>query len=232
MKKAIVLLSGGIDSTTCLALAQSQGYQVYALSVDYGQRHRRELERACLIAQHFRVEDHRIVTVDLRALGGSSLTSSAPVPKDRTVPDMSRGIPSTYVPARNTILLGLALGFAEVVNAFDIFLGANILDYSGYPDCRPEFIHAFAHLANLATRSGTEKTGCFVIQTPLLYLSKSEIIRTGLKLGIDYSQTLSCYDPDSAGRSCGRCDSCLLRKKGFVEAGCPDPTSYQTESQP
>lgn len=225
--KAVVLLSGGLDSTTALAIARADGYECYALSVDYGQRHRVELERAAAVARALGAADHRVVELDLRAIGGSALTADVAVPKDRVPDAMSHGVPVTYVPARNTILLGLALGHAEVVGAFDLFIGANVLDYSGYPDCRPEFLAAFESLANLATKAGTEGAGKFRVHSPLLKLTKAEIIREGVKLGVDYGQTLSCYDPDASGRACGRCDSCLLRKKGFAEAGVPDPTTYQ-----
>ena len=227
MPKAVVLLSGGLDSTTTLAVARSQGFDVYALSVDYGQRHRVELERADRVARALGVVDHRTVRLDLRAIGGSALTASINVPKGRSADQMGHGIPVTYVPARNTMLLGLALGYAETVRAFDLFIGANVLDYSGYPDCRPEFLEAFERLANLATRAGVEGTGRFRVHAPLLKLTKAEIIREGTRLGIDYSQTLSCYDPDERGRACGQCDSCQLRKKGFEEAGVPDPTAYR-----
>lgn len=227
MSKAVVLLSGGLDSTTVLALAKSQGFAVFALSVDYGQRHRAELYRAADVAKALGAIDHRVVKLDLRAIGGSALTDDIAVPKDRSASDMSHGVPVTYVPARNTILLGLALGYAETVGAFDIFIGANVLDYSGYPDCRPVFLAAFEDLANLATKAGVEGTGKFRIHSPLLKLTKAEIIREGVKLGVDYSLTLSCYDPDAEGRACGRCDSCVLRKKGFAEASVPDPTRYQ-----
>ncbi len=227
MSNAVVLLSGGLDSTTAFAVAKSQGFAVYALSVDYGQRHRVELQRASDVAKALGATDHKLVKLDLRAIGGSALTDEIAVPKDRTSDEMNHGVPVTYVPARNTILLGLALGYAETVGAFDIFIGANVLDYSGYPDCRPEFLTAFENLANLATKAGVEGTGLFRIHSPLLKLTKAEIIREGAKLGVDYSLTLSCYDPDTEGRACGRCDSCSLRRKGFVEAGVPDPTRYQ-----
>ena len=227
MKKAVVLLSGGLDSTTTLAVAKAQGLAVHALSVDYGQRHRVELEQAELVAQAMRVAEHRTVRLDLRAIGGSALTPAIDVPKGRSAEDMSHGIPVTYVPARNTLLLGLALGYAETVGAFDLFIGANVLDYSGYPDCRPEFLEAFERLANLATKAGVEGTGRFRVHAPLLKMTKAEIIREGTRLGVDYSLTLSCYDPDAQGRACGNCDSCLLRKKGFEEAGVKDPTSYR-----
>jgi 7-cyano-7-deazaguanine synthase len=225
--KAVVLLSGGLDSTTALAVARSRGFACYALSVDYGQRHRVELDRAAAVAKSLGAIEHRTVKLDLRQIGGSALTADIAVPKDRDANEMGHGVPVTYVPARNTILLGLALGYAEVVGAFDLFIGANVLDYSGYPDCRPEFLTAFESLANLATKAGTEGAGKFRVHSPLLKMTKAEIIREGTKLGVDYSQTLSCYDPDATGRACGRCDSCLLRKKGFAEAGVPDPTQYQ-----
>ncbi len=227
MGRAVVLLSGGLDSTTTLAVAKSRGFEVYALSVDYGQRHRVELDRAAEVARALGVAEHRTVRLDLRAIGGSALTADVAVPKDRTDEAIGHGIPVTYVPARNTVLLGLALGYAETVGAFDLFIGANILDYSGYPDCRPEFLEAFERLANLATKAGVEGAGRFRVHAPLLKLTKAEIIREGVRLGVDYSKTLSCYDPDEAGRACGRCDSCQLRKKGFAEAGVPDPTVYR-----
>jgi 7-cyano-7-deazaguanine synthase len=227
MAKAVILLSGGLDSTTALALARSQGFAVYALSVDYGQRHRIELERAATVAKAMGAVEHRTVQLDLRSIGGSALTADLSVPKDRSPDAMGHGIPTTYVPARNTILLGVALGYAEVVGAFDIFIGANILDYSGYPDCRPEFLAAFENLANLATKAGVEGLGKFRVHSPLLKMTKAEIIRAGIELGVDYAQTLSCYDPDALGQACGHCDSCQLRHKGFVEAGVPDPTAYQ-----
>jgi 7-cyano-7-deazaguanine synthase len=226
MARAVVLLSGGLDSATTLAWAKSRGYEPYALSVDYGQRHRIELERADAVAKQLGAVEHRTVKMDLRAIGGSALTADIAVPKDRSDEAMGHGVPITYVPARNTILLGLALGYAETVGAFDLFLGANVLDYSGYPDCRPEFLAAFESLANLATQAAIE--GCnFRIHAPLLQMSKAEIIRLGIELGVDYGITLSCYDPDERGFACGHCDSCQLRKKGFVEAGIPDPTKYQ-----
>ena len=223
MKRAVVLLSGGLDSTTTFALAKAKGFDVYALSVDYGQRHHVELERAAIIAKALGAVEHRTVKLDLRQIGGSALTADLDVPKDRTDADMNHGIPITYVPARNTMLLGLALGYAEVVGSFDLFIGVNVLDFSGYPDCRPEFLTAFENLANLATKAGVEG-GRFRVHAPLLKLTKAEIIREGVRLGVDYSQTLSCYDPDAKGRACGHCDSCLLRKKGFAEAGVDDPT--------
>ena len=226
MSKAVVLLSGGLDSTTALAVARSRGFEVFALSVDYGQRHKVELERAAAVARSLGAVEHRVVRLDLRSIGGSALTADVAVPKGRDADEMAHGIPVTYVPARNTILLGLALGYAEVVGAFDIFIGANVLDYSGYPDCRPEFLEAFERLANLATKAGVEGAGEFKVHAPLLRMTKAEIIREGVRLGVDYAQTLSCYDPDPQGRACGTCDSCQLRKKGFAEAGVPDPTVY------
>jgi 7-cyano-7-deazaguanine synthase len=226
MRRAVVLLSGGLDSSTTLAWAKREGFELYALSVDYGQRHRIELERAAEVAQIVGVKQHRTVKLDLRAIGGSALTDDISVPKDRSPNEMSHGVPVTYVPARNTILLGVCLGYAETVGAFDLFIGANVLDYSGYPDCRPEFLEAFETLANLATKAGTEGSGRFRVHAPLLKMTKAEIIREGVKLGLDYAKTLSCYDPTKEGKSCGHCDSCLLRKKGFEEAGIPDPTQY------
>jgi 7-cyano-7-deazaguanine synthase len=220
-------LSGGLDSTTTLAVAKAQGFEVYALTVDYGQRHRVELDRAAEVARALGVAEHRTVRLDLRAVGGSALTDEIAVPKDRADDAIGHGVPVTYVPARNTILLGVALAYAETLGAFDLFIGANVLDYSGYPDCRPEFLAAFENLANLATKAGVEGAGRFRVHAPLLKLTKAEIIREGLRLGVDYAQTLSCYDPDAEGRACGRCDSCALRKKGFAEAGMPDPTVYQ-----
>jgi 7-cyano-7-deazaguanine synthase len=222
-RRAVVLVSGGLDSATTLAMARAQGFETYALSVDYGQRHRRELECARKVAEALGAVEHKIVAIDLRAIGGSALTAQVSVPKDRPYEAMSAGIPITYVPARNTVLLGLALGYAEVVEAFNIFIGANVLDYSGYPDCRPEFLTAFERLANLATKAGVEGWGAFRIQAPLLQKTKADIIREGLRLGVDYSLTLSCYDPDEQGRACGHCDSCQLRSKGFEEVGVKDP---------
>jgi 7-cyano-7-deazaguanine synthase len=218
--RAVVLLSGGLDSYTAAAIAKAQRFALFALTVDYGQRHAREIEAARAVAHALGVERHLELEVDLRAIGGSSLTSDAAVPRDR---DLDAGdIPSTYVPARNTIFLSLALGWAEVLGAHDIVLGVNALDYSGYPDCRPEFIAAFERLAAVATRAGVEG-GRFRVHTPLLMLGKADIIRRGLELGLDYGLTHSCYDPSTAGRPCGRCDSCVLRAKGFREADVPDP---------
>ena len=225
MPRAVVLLSGGLDSATLLALAKADGFEPCALSVDYGQRHRIELDCAATLAKQAGAE-HRVVTLDLRGIGGSALTSDTAVPKDRSADEMNAGIPITYVPARNTILLGIALGYAETLGAHDIFFGANNLDHAGYPDCRPEFFAAFAALANLATKASTQDGHRLRIHTPLLHWTKAEIIRTGHRLGVDFSQTLSCYDPDSSGRSCGRCDACQLRIQGFQEAGLPDPTWY------
>jgi len=222
-KKAVVLLSGGLDSATVLAFAKSEGYQLYALSFSYGQRHSWELEAAKRVAASIGVAEHRIAAIDLRAFGGSALTADIAVPKGRATEEMSHGIPVTYVPARNTIFLAFALAWAEVLGASDIFLGVNALDYSGYPDCRPEFIVAFEKMANLATRAGIEGRMSLKIHTPLIALSKAEIIRMGLGLGVDYGLTSSCYDPSPAGVPCGQCDSCLLRQKGFHENGINDP---------
>ena len=218
--RAVVLLSGGLDSFTAAAIAKDQGFALYALSVDYGQRHARELESARAVARALGVERHLELAVDLRAMGGSSLTSDTAVPRDRDLD--APGIPSTYVPARNTIFLSLALGWAEVVGAHDVVIGVNALDYSGYPDCRPEFIGAFEQLAALATRAGVEGAR-FRVHAPLITLSKADIIRRGAALGLDYGLTHSCYDPAVDGSPCGRCDSCALRAKGFQEAGVPDP---------
>ena len=225
MKKAVVLLSGGLDSSTCLALTVKQGFTPVCLSVDYGQRHKFELEAAARVARSMRVTDHRVVTMDFRAIGGSALTSDLAVPKHDSVEQLSAGIPATYVPARNTVMLGLALGLCEVVGATDLVIGVNAVDYSGYPDCRPEFIRAFEQLAGLATKAGVEGAK-FTVHAPLIAMTKADIIRAGVAAGVDYSLTHSCYDPDGAGLACGRCDSCLLRKKGFSEAGVPDPTRY------
>jgi 7-cyano-7-deazaguanine synthase len=227
MPRAVVLVSGGLDSATTLAIARSQGFEVYALSVDYGQRHRRELDCARRVAQALGAVRHTVVSVDLRAVGGSALTGPLDVPKDRSDEEIGHGIPVTYVPARNTVLLALCLGYAEVLGAFDLFIGANFLDYSGYPDCRPEFLTAFEGLANLATKAGVEGRGTFRVHAPLLRLTKAEIIREGTRLGVDYGLTLSCYDPDAEGRACGHCDSCHLRLKGFREAGLSDPAAYR-----
>lgn len=225
MKKAVVLLSGGLDSATCLGLAKARGFEPVCLSVAYGQRHAVELDQAKVVAKAAGVTDHRVVTLDLRAIGGSALTADVAVPKHDDVSQLGTGIPVTYVPARNTIFLGLALGLAEVVGARDIFIGVNAVDYSGYPDCRPEFIHAFEKLAALATKAGVEGQP-FTIHAPLSGMTKADIIRAGVAAGVDYSLTHSCYDPATDGRACGRCDSCLLRRKGFEDAGVADPTRY------
>jgi 7-cyano-7-deazaguanine synthase len=221
-KKAVILYSGGLDSTTCLAIARAEGFAPYAISFAYGQRHRHELEVAKANAKAMGALEHLVVEFDLRKMGGSALTSDLAVPKGGVGSD----IPVTYVPARNTIFLSFALGWAEVLGAFDIFIGVNALDYSGYPDCRPEYIAAFEKMANLATRAGVEGSGQFSIHTPLIHLTKGEIVRKGLALGVDYGRTHSCYDPADDGRACGLCDSCRLRLKGFAEAGVPDPVNY------
>jgi 7-cyano-7-deazaguanine synthase len=223
MARAVILLSGGLDSATTLAVARADGFEVCALSVDYGQRHRRELECAATQARLQGVKEHRTVRIDLRVIGGSALTDDISVPKDRSNEAIGHGVPVTYVPARNTVLLALCLGYAETVGAYDLFIGANAIDYSGYPDCRPEFLTAFERLANLATKAATEGQGTYRVHVPLISLTKADIIRLGTKRGVDYGQTLSCYDPDVEGRSCGRCDSCQLRRKGFAEAGMIDP---------
>jgi 7-cyano-7-deazaguanine synthase len=227
---AIVLLSGGMDSATTAAIALHRGYEVIALSFRYGQRHAVELEAARRVAQGLRIARHRVVDLDLRAIGGSALTGELPVPKDRPLEEIGQRIPPTYVPARNTIFLSYALALAEVEGASDIFIGANALDYSGYPDCRPEYFRAFQNLATLATRAGVEEGRPMTIHTPLIELSKREIIERGLALGVDYAVTLSCYDPTPGGVACGRCDACLLRLKGFREAGLDDPAEYQVVS--
>jgi 7-cyano-7-deazaguanine synthase len=224
-RKAIVLLSGGLDSSTTLAIAKENGYAPYALSFSYGQRHNAELMAARRISERAHVVEYKVAHIDLRIFGGSSLTADIPVPKSRAVSDIGAGVPVTYVPARNTIFLSFALAWAEVVGARDIFLGVNALDYSGYPDCRPEFIQAFQRVADVATKAGVEGSR-FLIHTPLIQMSKSDIIRTGLRLGVDYSATMSCYDPDADARACGQCDACLLRLKGFQEAGFADPAPY------
>jgi 7-cyano-7-deazaguanine synthase len=223
---AVVLLSGGLDSTTVLAIAKTQGYAPYALSFRYGQRHAVELDAARRVAAMQGVERHVIADIDLRVFGGSSLTSDLTVPKHDTAEELTDEIPSTYVPARNTIFLSFALAYAETVGAHDIFIGVNALDYSGYPDCRPEYIEAFQNMANLATKAGVNGQR-LTIHTPLISMTKAQIVTTGVALGVDYSLTSSCYDPDSSGHPCGRCDSCLLRLKGFAEAGQTDPLTYQ-----
>ncbi len=246
-ENAVVLLSGGIDSSTTLAAAKRDGFTTYALTIDYNQRHKIELTAACKIAKHLEVEQHKIIFLDLRTFGGSALTSNLTVPKNRTLSDivnpaiawkagilekltekeiLPQGIPLTYVPARNTIFLALALAWAEVLDAFSIFIGANAIDYSGYPDCRPEFIQAFQQTANLGTKRGIEGAP-FQIKAPLINMTKAEIIQLGVSLGVDYSLTFSCYDPSPRGEACGACDSCLIRRRGFLEAGIPDPTLYR-----
>lgn len=225
--RAVVLLSGGLDSATALAVAQAKGFEAYALTVFYGQRHAAEIDSARAVAKALGAAQHVELNLDLRSFGGSALTADIDVPKDRPPEDMACGIPITYVPARNSIFLAIALGWAEVLGAFDIFVGVNALDYSGYPDCRPEFIAAFENLANLATKKGVEHEGRFRIHAPLISLSKAEIIQRGIALGVDYGLTSSCYDPDpETHRACGRCDSCQLRSRGFLEAGVDDPTQY------
>jgi len=230
-KRAVVLLSGGLDSATVLAIARSQGYEPYALSFSYGQRHIWELEAAARVASSIGVIQHRTAQIDLRVFGGSALTSDIAVPKGRSADDMSHGIPITYVPARNTIFLSFALAWAEVIGSSNIFIGVNALDYSGYPDCRPEFIEAFERMANLATKSGVEGRQSLKIHTPLIDLTKAQIIAKGLELGVDYSLTSSCYDPSSTGQPCGECDSCLLRQKGFRENGIEDPLRYADKAE-
>ena len=225
MKRAVVLLSGGIDSTTTLAITIAEDYEAYALSFDYGQRHQIEIEAARRVAKSFGAKEHRVAKIDLRIFGGSALTDDLAVPKQRSETEVAHGIPITYVPARNTIFLAYALAWAEVISASDIFLGVNALDYSGYPDCRPEFIEAFENLANVGTKAGVEGRR-FKVHTPLIKLSKAEIIRNAVKLGVDLSFTHSCYDPSPEGLACGECDSCLLRLKGFREAGMKDPIRY------
>ena len=229
-KPAVVLLSGGLDSATVLAIARSQGFEVNALSFAYGQRHSWELEAARRVAQAGGAAQHRIATIDLRVFGGSALTDNIEVPKGRGAEEMSHGIPVTYVPARNTIFLSFGLAWAEVLGASDIFIGVNALDYSGYPDCRPEFIRAYEQMANLATKAGVEGHQQLRIHSPLIAMTKAEIIRAGLNLGVDYGLTSSCYDPGPGGTPCGQCDSCFLRRKGFAENGIPDPLKYRDAS--
>jgi len=226
-RPAVVLLSGGLDSTTTLAIARAKGFAVHALTVHYGQRHAAELDAARRIAAAFGVTEHKVLGLDLRAFGGSALTADIPVPKDRPHTAIGHGIPVTYVPARNTILLSLALAWAEVLGAYDLFLGVNALDYSGYPDCRPEYVAAFEAMANLATKAGVEGFRRITVHTPLIRMTKREIIRTGLELKVDYGMTVSCYDPDESGAACGACDACRLRQKGFSELGLPDPAPYR-----
>lgn len=223
MNKAVCLLSGGLDSATCLAVARRDGFECYALSFDYGQRHRVELRAASRMAQTLGAARHAVLTIDMRLFGRSALTDNIAVPKGRSVREMESSIPSTYVPARNTVFLSFALAWAEVLETSDIFIGVNALDYSGYPDCRPEYIEAFERMANLATKAGVEGRIRVRIHTPLIHLSKAEIVRLGHEAGVDFGLTHSCYDPDPSGRSCGQCDSCILRRKGFQEAGLSDP---------
>jgi 7-cyano-7-deazaguanine synthase len=227
-RPAVVLLSGGLDSATTAAIARAEGFRVFALSIDYGQRHRFELDAARRVAESLGVARHVVASVGLDQFGGSALTDQIEVPMDRDDEQMAQGIPITYVPARNTVFLSLALGYAEVVGAADLFIGVNAVDYSGYPDCRPEFIAAFEQFANLATKTGVENTMKFRIHTPLIHMTKAEIIRRGTELGVDYSLTHSCYAPHEAGTACGRCDACHLRLKGFAEAGLTDPITYQS----
>lgn len=226
-KKAVVLLSGGLDSSTCVAIAKGQGFDVYGLSFRYGQRDTHELDAAIKVAKAANLKRHEIINIDLRAFGGSALTDDIEVPKGRSEDDINDEIPVTYVPARNTIFLSFALAFAETIQSNDIFIGVNALDYSGYPDCRPEYIASFQKMARLATKIGVEGNDGVRINTPLIDMTKAEIIKTGLSLGVDYSMTTSCYDPEEDGSACGECDSCLLRLKGFKEAGSEDPIRYK-----
>ncbi len=226
MKKAIVLTSGGLDSTTAMAMARDQGFDLYSLSFDYGQRHRYELEAAHRVAESLEVTKHLVISLDMRAIGGSALTDDIEVPKMRSHKEMEDSIPVTYVPARNTVFLSYALAWAEVIQASDIFIGVNAVDYSGYPDCRPQFIAAFENMANLATKASVEGGDRIRIHAPLMDMTKAEIIQAGTRLGVDYAITHSCYDPTSGGRACGQCDSCILRRNGFIEAEVDDPTLY------
>ncbi len=223
MPKAVCLLSGGLDSSTCLGVAKRDGFECYALSFDYGQRHRIELDSARRVAEHFGAREHRIAKIDLRAFGASALTADIDVPKHRAMEEMAAAIPITYVPARNTIFLSFAMAWAEVLEASDIFIGVNAIDYSGYPDCRPEFIAAFEHMANLATKAAVEGRTDLRIHTPLANLNKAAIVKLGIEVGVDFALTHSCYDPGANGRPCGECDSCVLRRRGFEEAGVRDP---------
>jgi len=226
LKKAVVLSSGGLDSTTAMAIARYEGFEIYSLSFSYGQRHVFELEAAQKVADALGVTEHLVINIDLNKIGGSSLTDDIDVPKERDEQAMTREIPVTYVPARNTIFLSFALAWAEVLESSDIFIGVNAVDYSGYPDCRPEYIEAFERMANLATKAGVEGITKIRIRTPLIHLTKAQIIQKGMELGVDYAFTNSCYDPSPQGMACGECDSCFLRKKGFKEAGVEDPTKY------
>jgi 7-cyano-7-deazaguanine synthase len=230
-RAAIILLSGGLDSATTAAIARRDGFELFALTVDYGQRHRFELEAARRVAESLGVKEHAVVKVDLAQFGQSALTGSIPVPKDRPPDEIAHGIPVTYVPARNTVFLSLALAYAEAAGAADVFIGVNALDYSGYPDCRAEFIAAFQRLANLATKAGVEGRLNFAIRTPLIGMTKAQIVRTGVELGVNYALTHSCYDPDPKGIACGRCDACQLRLKGFQEAGLKDPLEYRNSNR-
>jgi 7-cyano-7-deazaguanine synthase len=227
MKKAVCLLSGGLDSATCLGVARREGFECYALSFDYGQRHRVELDAATRVAAYFHVREHKIAKIDLRVFGASALTADLTVPKHDSVDEIGVGIPITYVPARNTIFLSFAMAWAEVLECSDVFIGVNAIDYSGYPDCRPEFIAAFERMANLATKAGVEGRTRLRIHTPLAQLNKAGIVRLAAEVGVDFALTHSCYDPEEGGRPCGQCESCLLRRKGFSEAGIPDPLQYR-----
>ena len=229
--RAVVLLSGGLDSTTTLAIAKSEGFEVFGITFRYGQRHDLEIEAARRVAEHFGVSDHMIADINLRQFGGSALTDDLEVPKDRSLGEMGSGIPITYVPARNTIFLSFALAWAEVLRSSDIFIGVNALDYSGYPDCRPEYIAAYEQMANLATRAGVEGTSRVSVHTPLISLSKADIVKRGIALHVDYGLTSTCYDPSSDGEACGACDACLLRLKGFAEAGMADPARYRATAE-
>lgn len=229
-RRAVVLLSGGLDSTTTLAMARDAGFEVYALTFRYGQRHEAEIDSARRVVKQFGVAQHAIAQIDLRMFGGSALTDEISVPKGRALDEMAHGIPVTYVPARNTIFLSFALAWAEVLGANDLFIGVNALDYSGYPDCRPEYIEAYTRMANLATKAGVEGKASLAIHTPLISLTKAEIISRGLALGVDYSLTCTCYDPSPKGEACGACDACLLRLRGFAENGIQDPVPYRSES--
>lgn len=230
-RRAVALLSGGIDSTTTAAIALGEGFEVHGLTFDYGQRHRVEIDRARAVAGNLGLRDHVVVTIDLRALGGSALTADIAVPKHRSPEEIGAGIPVTYVPARNTIFLSFALAWAEVLESSDIFMGVNALDYSGYPDCRPEYIAAYERMANLATKAGVEGRQRLTVHTPLMALTKAEIIGRGLALGVDFALTTSCYDPSPSGEACGACDSCLLRRKGFEANGIADPIPYRTSAR-